>query len=65
LVDSGSYKVTELSNEFQVSKTINDREIIYGYLTLEAEIMETPKLNTFEAVDEINAEINGINIIQK
>jgi phenylpyruvate tautomerase PptA (4-oxalocrotonate tautomerase family) len=54
LADSGSYKITELSSEFQVSKTINDREIIYGYLTLEAEIMEVPKLNTYEAIDEVS-----------
>lgn len=64
LSNSEAYKITELSSEFQVSKTINDREIVYGYLTLEAEIAETSKFNTFEAVNEINVEINGINITQ-
>jgi hypothetical protein len=54
LADSGSYKVSALSSEFQVSKTVNDREIVYGFLILEAEILEAPKLNTYEEINEIN-----------
>jgi hypothetical protein len=51
--DSGQYMVKNLSTDFEVSKTMNDKEIVYGSLILQAEISETPKLNTHAAIDEI------------
>jgi hypothetical protein len=49
--DSGSYKVASLSTEYQVSKTINDKDIIYGSLVLEVDINEKAKFNTYAAFE--------------
>jgi len=51
--DSGTYKISELSSDFQISKTINDRNIIYGSLTLEVEIAEEVKFNDYAEINEI------------
>ena len=44
--DSGQYFVNSLSTDFEVSKTMNDKNIVYGSIVLNAEIAEVPKENT-------------------
>ncbi len=56
--NSGEYYVKNLSTEYEVSKTMNDKNIIYGYLILNAEISETPKFNEYAAIDEIATDLN-------
>ena len=56
--NSDEYRVSSLSTEYQVSKTINDQNIIYGSLVLEAEIAEIATFNTYN-------EIEGANITHK
>jgi hypothetical protein len=51
--DSGQYMIKNLSTDFEVSKTMNDKEIVYGSLILQAEISETPKINTYADINEI------------
>lgn len=52
--NSDAYRVSSLSTEYQVSKTINDQNIIYGSLVLEAEIAEIATLNTFTAIEGVD-----------
>jgi hypothetical protein len=52
--DSGKYFVKNLSTEFEVSKTMNDKEIVYGYLVLQAEICEVTKFNTHPEIEYIS-----------
>jgi len=67
--DSGTYKVSAISTEFEVSKTMNDKNIVYGNLTLVCEIAEVAKFNTHEPLTEINTThklgVNEIEVIQK
>lgn len=54
--DSSKYYVKALSTEYQVSKTMNNKEIVYGSLMLGSEIAEVPLFNTysdFEGSDHI------------
>lgn len=53
--DSGKYFVKSLSTEYEVSKTMNDKEIVYGSLVLGAEIAEIPLIGTY-------ADFEGANI---
>lgn len=66
--DSGQYMVESLSTEYEVSKTMNNKNIVYGSLILQAEIAEIPKLNTYTEIEEIELNLdlgaNEININQ-
>lgn len=66
--NSGNLKVTEISSEFEVSKTMNNKNIVYGHLILQAEIAEVPKFNTYTDIDKVNLNLelgeNEININQ-
>lgn len=68
LSDTGSYRVNQMSNEFEVSKTKNDKNITYGFLTLQAEIAEVSKENLHPDLVEVNTELklgeNEISIVQ-
>ena len=55
--NSGEFYVKGLSTEFEVSKTMNDKQIIYGYLVLNAEIAEVPKLNTYTAIEGVDVNL--------
>jgi hypothetical protein len=60
--NSGEYYISALSTEFEVSKTMNDRNIVYGYLVLNAEIAEVPKYNTHTPIDQITTNLKlGVN----
>lgn len=52
--DSGQYYVKNFSTDYEVSKTMNDKNIVYGYLILQAEISEVPKINTYDEIDSID-----------
>jgi len=52
--DSGKYFVKSLSTEYEVSKGLNDKDIIYGSLILQAEIAEVSKFNTYPVVNRID-----------
>lgn len=66
--DSGQYKVSSLSTEYEVTKTMNDKNIVYGFLALNAEISEVPKLNTYTEIEGVTIEYklgdNEINLTQ-
>jgi hypothetical protein len=66
--DSGQYFVSSLSTEYEISKTMNDKNIVYGSLVLNAEIAEVPKLNTHPEIVGITTEHklgeNKINITE-
>jgi len=66
--NSSQYMIKELSSEFEVSKTINDKNIVYGSLILQAEISEVVKLNTYTPINsvDLNLELgnNEVNINQ-
>lgn len=66
--NSGEYFIKNLSTEYEVSKTMNDKNIVYGYLVLNAEIAEVPKLNTYTKITEVSTDFkmgeNEINIKQ-
>lgn len=55
--DSGEFYIKALSTEFEVSKTMNNKEIVYGYLILNAEVSEVPKFNTYSTFEGVTAEI--------
>lgn len=55
--DSGRYFVESLSTEFEVSKTMNDKNIVYGNLVLNAEISEVTKFNTYADIDQITIDL--------
>lgn len=55
--NSGEFYVKNLSNEYEVTKTMNDKNIIYGYLILNAEISETPKFNEYIAIEGIDTDL--------
>lgn len=61
IADSGTYRVISLSNEFEVSQTINDRNIIYGSLSLEVDIAEIAKLNTYNKLTEVDTTLQLSN----
>ena len=67
VTNSGKYKITALSTEFEVMKTMNDKNIIYGFLILEAEIGEKAKFNLRPTLKEIDITISskeqGINFV--
>lgn len=67
--DSGKYFVSSTVFEFDVKKTINDKDIINGHLVLNAEIAEIPKENQHGALDGANVDHklgeNEINITQE
>jgi len=54
--DSGKFFISNLSTEFEVSKTMNDKNIVYGSLVLNAEIAETSILNTYEEINQITTD---------
>lgn len=56
--DSGKYFIRSLSTEYEISKTVNDKNIIYGSLVLNAEIAEVPELNE-------HTDIHGIETTHK
>ena len=66
--DSGQYFIQSLNTEFEVSKTMNDKNIVYGSLVLNAEIAEVPKFNTYTDIDQISTDLkigeNEINVKQ-
>lgn len=66
--DSGKYFINSLSTEFEVSKTINDKNIIYGNLVLNAEISESAKFNTHAEINNATTDFkfgeNEINVTQ-
>ena len=66
--DSGQYFVESLSTDFEISKTVNDKDIVYGSLVLNTEIAETPKYNTTTLIDGVdithNLGVNEIEVIQ-
>lgn len=55
--NDGMYRVNQMSNEFEEQKTINDKNIVGGYLTLQAEITETSKFNLHPLLTEANTEL--------
>lgn len=55
--NSGEYYIKNLSTEYEVSKTMNNKNIVYGYLILNTEISEVPKLNTHEEINEITTDL--------
>lgn len=69
IFDDGTYKVSSMSTEFEVSKTMNDKNIVYGNLILTCEIGEVAKFNAHEPLTEINTThqlgVNEIEVIQK
>ena len=54
--DSGEFYVSSLSTEFEVSKTMNDKNIVYGSLVLNAQIAEVPKENAHPELTEIQTD---------
>ena len=66
--NSGEFYISALSTDFEVSKTMNDKNIVYGYLVLNAEIAEVPKFNTFTEINQITTDLklgeNEINLEQ-
>jgi hypothetical protein len=63
--DSLKYQVKSLSTDFEVSKTMNDKEIVYGSIILQAEISETPKFNTHDLIGSVDLGLQvGENEIQ-
>ena len=57
LSNDGMYRVNQMSNEFEEQKTINDKNIVGGYLTLQAEIAEVSKFNTYPELTELNIDL--------
>jgi len=66
--DSGQYFVNSLSTDFEVSKTMNDKNIVYGNIVLNAEIAEVPKFNDYTQIEEVTTDLkigeNDINVKQ-
>lgn len=66
--DSGEFYISSLSTEYEVSKTMNDKNIIYGSLVLNAQIAEVPKENTHSQLEGVTIDHkvgeNEINIKQ-
>lgn len=56
LSDTGKYRVNQMNHEFEVSKSINDKNIVYGSLTLQAEILETVPFNLHKILREVCTE---------
>lgn len=54
--DSGKYFISSMNSDFDVKKTINDKDIINGHLVLNAEIAEIPKENTHSELIEMNVD---------
>jgi hypothetical protein len=54
--DSGEFYISSLSTEFEVSKTMNDKNIVYGSLVLNAQIAEIPKENTHPSLTEMSVD---------
>jgi len=52
--DDSSFKVSSMSTEFEVSKTMNDKNIVYGSIQLEAEIEESFKFNIHVPLKEVH-----------
>lgn len=67
--DSGKYLINSLSTDFEVSKTMNDKNIVYGNLVLNAEISEVPIFNTHEEINQVVSEFklgeNEISLTQE
>lgn len=67
--DSGKFYISSLLNDFEVSKTMNDKNIVYGNLVLNAEISEVPKFNTHEEINQVTTEFklgeNEISLTQE
>lgn len=55
--DSGQYFVSSLSTEYEISKTVNDKNIVYGNLVLNAQIAEVPIFNEHPDIEEISSDI--------
>jgi len=66
--DSGKYLVESFSTDYEISKTNNDQNIVYGSLILQAEISEVSKSNTYPEIDSVDLNLglgeNEININQ-
>lgn len=66
--DSGQYYIKNLTTEIEVTKTTNNKDVIYGSLILQAEIAEITQLNTFADFDgvEVTHQLgeNEIEIVQ-
>lgn len=57
LSDTGKYRINQMNHEFEVSKTSNDKNIVYGSLTLQAEIAEIAKENLRKTLKEVGVEL--------
>lgn len=52
--NSGEYLVKSLSTEYEIKKTNNDKDVIYGNLVLQAEILELAAFNETTPLTEIH-----------
>jgi len=59
IYDSEKYKVNSMSAEIEEKKTMNDKNIIYGNVILQAQIVEVPKENTHPAVEGVNVNLQA------
>jgi hypothetical protein len=55
--DSGEYYISTLSTEFEVSKTMNDKNIVYGSITLNAQMAEVAKVNEYTEINQITSDL--------
>jgi hypothetical protein len=55
--DSAEYYIQNLSTEYEVTKTMNNREIVYGSLVLNAQIAEVPLQNEYPDLEGIDSKI--------
>lgn len=52
--NKSTLKISSLSTEFEVKKTENNRDVIYGNLILEAQIVEKTRLNTSTPINSVD-----------
>jgi hypothetical protein len=63
--DSGQYYIKTLSTEYEIEKTMNDKNVVYGHLVLQAEIAEVTKFNTYPDIDSVDVTLQvGDNQIE-
>lgn len=56
--DSGSYFVKSLDTDYDINKSMNDKDVVLGAINLEVAISEVAKLNTYP-------ELTSIEVINK